>query len=87
MRALIAAQPAGSTVTIANRTFFSVGNQWIPPTLFPGWAGVFTIFFDENVVDGRHVVFSEPDPKVIAAAARGRRTASLLVGGAPPVRR
>ena len=87
MRALIAAQPAGSTVTIANRAFFSVGSRWIPPTLFPGWAGVFTIFFGENVVDGRRVVFSETDPKVIAAAARGRRTASLLVAGTPPPRR
>lgn len=59
--------------------------EWIPRTLFPGWAGVFTIFFDDNVVDGRRVVFSDPDPKVIAAAGRGRRTASLLVQGTPPV--
>jgi len=81
IRERIAAQPPGSTVTIPNRSFVTVGSNWIPRTRFPGWAGVFTIFFDENVVNGRRVVFSDPDPNVVAAAAGGRRSAGLIVQG------
>jgi len=40
---------------------------------------VFTIFSSSNVVDGRRVFFVVKDPDVVAAAAKGRRTASLIV--------
>jgi len=76
MRAAIAAQPRGADVYIDNREFAHV---LMKPTLFPGWAAVFTIFFPENTVDDRRVYFVEPDDATRAAAARGRRTAALLV--------
>jgi hypothetical protein len=87
MRAQIAAQPSGATVTIANRSLsLAVSSLWNPRTLFPGWAGLFMMFFPENVVDGRRVVFTDPDPKVVAAHALGR-SASLIILGTPVVPR
>jgi len=55
--------------------------------LFPGWAGVFTLFFPSNVVDGRRVDFVVADPTVIEAHRSGKRTAGLLVppASAPPL--
>ena len=51
----------------------------VQPAVFPGWAGVFAIYFPDDVVDGRRVVFEVADPKVVAATRGGRRAASLIV--------
>jgi hypothetical protein len=82
IRAQIDAAPPGSAVYIQNRQFLSVGLLLRKMTIFPGWAGVFTIFFPDNTVDGRRVYFVS-DEAVVAAGRRGRRTASLLVPSAP----
>jgi hypothetical protein len=84
IRAAIDAAPPGDAVYLDNRPFRGVGPMLVrAPQLFPGWAGLFTIFFPANVVDGRRVFFVDPNPEVIAAAEKGRRTASLLVGARP----
>jgi hypothetical protein len=77
-QAITAAAP-GSDVYITNRPFASIGPMLIArQDLFPGWAGVFIIFFPDNVVDGRAVRFVTT-PQVVAANQRGFRTRSLLV--------
>lgn len=83
VRAAVAAAPPGGEVYIPNRPFRS---GWILPTdrSFPGWAGVFTIFFPSNIVDGRRVYFVVDDPEVLAAARAGKRTADLVVEPSPP---
>ena len=78
----IEASPPGSDVYIENRTFVYVGVLLRKMTIFPGWAGIFTIFFPENTVGGRRVYFVSEEA-VIASARHGRRTASLLVASAP----
>jgi hypothetical protein len=37
------------------------------------------MFHADNLVDGRHVVFVEANPQIIAMHARGRRIGRLLV--------
>jgi hypothetical protein len=87
IKARIAAAPSGSTVRIANRPAnIVVGTYWIKPTAFPGWAGLFVLLFDQNIVDGRRVVFTDADAEVVDAAAHGRRTASLIVHAAQTMR-
>src|SRR5262249_1237703 len=71
-----AAVPPGGTVHIEKRHFVPGP---FAPTLFPGWAAVFVIFFPDNVVDGRRVYFVERNPAVLAELCPGRRTTSLLV--------
>jgi hypothetical protein len=80
VRNQVARVPAGADVYIANRPFGSIGTLYFAnQAAFPGWAAVFTIFFSSNVVDGRRVHFAVKDPAVVAAAAQGRRTASVIV--------
>jgi hypothetical protein len=80
IRKLVDAAPAGQDVYIANRVFTGVGPLMIKnPHLFPGWAAAFTIFFPENIVDGKRVFFVADDPVVLEAARHGRRTATLIV--------
>lgn len=80
IRRQIDAAPAGRDVYIVNRVFRGVGPLMIKnPHLFPGWAAVFTIFFPDNVVDGKRVFFVVDDPAVLEAARHGRRTATLIV--------
>lgn len=83
VRSAIAAGRPGGDVYVQNRPFLGMG-PFITPLqeVFPGWAGVFTLFFRSNVVDGRRVYFVVPDPKVIAAHRSGKRTADLLVSPA-----
>ena len=76
IREAIEAQPPGQPVYIANRFFAPLP---VPPPMFPGWAGAFTIFYPDNTVDGRRVYFVESSPVTRAAAARGRRTRTLVV--------
>jgi hypothetical protein len=91
LRQRLAAAPAGADVYIDNQPFRSVGELLLSPTLFPGSAGVFAIFFPENVVDGRRVFFVVPEVDALPLARRGRRATSLLVApgerptpGTPP---
>jgi hypothetical protein len=77
--------PRRRDVYITNRRFVALP---LPTAMFPGWAGVFTIFYPDNVVAGRRVYFVDDNPDTLAAAQRGRRTRTLLVpqrpAGAPP---
>ncbi len=75
------ARPPGEAVYIRNRGF-----RALPffQEQFPGWAAVFVGFHPRNAVAGRPVYFVDPDPRVLAGAARGRRTATLIVPAAPP---
>jgi hypothetical protein len=70
---------SGETIYIPNRSFPPVPLQ----VVFPGSAALFTIYYPDNVVDGRHVQFIEPNPMVREFAQKGRRSRSLLV---PPQR-
>lgn len=82
-RQIDAAAP-GADVYIENRPFTGVGPFLVRnPKVYPGLAALFAVFFPDNTVDGRRVLFVEPDEIVRAAAARGRRTADLLVAAAP----
>jgi hypothetical protein len=74
--AAVAGGPPGGTVRIPNRAFLHLP---LPPVQFPGWAAVFTIYYPDNVVDGRRVQFVERDLKLIETLRSGRRTGSLLV--------
>lgn len=75
--AIEAAEP-GEKVYIPANDFKAMGPFFKAHTLFPGWAGVFVIFFPENVVDGRMVYFLEPEYRAVRVAATGRRTAGLV---------
>lgn len=56
-------------------SFFSAENS----AQFPGWAGVFSIYYPSNDVEGRRIRFVEKDLEVIASTQFGERTAGLLV--------
>jgi hypothetical protein len=62
-----------------NRPFRGVGHLLASPTLFPGWAGIFTIFFPSNRVDGKQIHFIVDNDEAVSIARRGRRTADLIV--------
>jgi hypothetical protein len=66
-------------VYIQNRPFAEIHSGLVKMTIFPGWAAVFVVFYPENRVDGRRVLFVERRPEVIAAHSKGLRTAGLLV--------
>lgn len=68
-------EPAGTTVVIPNRPFSTTAM----PVVFPGWAGIFMIYYPDNIVDGKRVVFVEPDPLVREWAQKGRRSRTLLI--------
>lgn len=76
-QAIEAAEP-GETVEIPANEFQAMGPYFKAHTLFPGWAGVFVIYFPENVVAERRVHFMEPDFKAVRAAVRGKRSAGLI---------
>jgi hypothetical protein len=74
-----AAAPAAD-VYIENQVFKSVGLRILArPGAFPGWAALYSIYFPDDLVDGRRIYFVEPDPNVIEAARDDRRTGALLV--------
>src|SRR4029453_6140133 len=80
VRSAVAAGRPGGNVYVPNKPFLGMG-PFITPhlELFPGWAGVFTLFFPSNGADGRRVYFVVADPTVIEAHRSGKRTADLLV--------
>ena len=90
MRSQIEAAAPGSDVYLQNRDLQAAGPMFVPRREFPGWAGLFVIFFPSNVVSGRRVYFVEPDEVQREQLTRGRRAASLFVapasvGAAPAV--
>jgi len=80
MDELITTAPPGDDVYIQNQLFRAVGPFVLAnPENFPGWAGLFAVYHETNVVDGRHVFFVEADPRVLDKARRGIRSRPLLV--------
>ena len=79
----IEAVPPGRPAYVGNEVFLPMGPLYANAKLiFPGWSGVFVIFYPENVVRGRPVYFVEPD-RTIIEGMRGRRTNGLLVSTIP----
>jgi hypothetical protein len=63
--ASVLSQPAGSDVYIKNRRFFGVGPFVIKNLRnFPGIAGLFAVYYPDQLLEGRRVFFVEPDPSV-----------------------
>lgn len=88
IRSAIAQAPPGSEVQIINRPFLSVGVMLRDfRSGFPGWAGIFALFFPENVVDGKRVRFVISDPAAITTIATGKRSRDLFVVDPVPVPR
>lgn len=75
IRAAIDAQPPGATVRLKNATFAPFPLK----SFVPGWAAAFTIFYPDNVVDGRRVEFVEYTKYIIASHQHGRRIGRVLV--------
>src|SRR5262249_55619745 len=79
MQAMIDGTSA-SDVYIRNDLFRSVGPMLVGyQPGFPGWAAIFTVYFPENVVDGKRVYFVTDEPDVVREANNGKRTRGLLV--------
>jgi hypothetical protein len=80
IKAAIARTPPRRDAYIVNQVFPGIGSVLLGATdLFPGWAGVFVIYFPDNVVDGKRVFFVTNDKKALASARGGKRTAGLLI--------
>jgi hypothetical protein len=75
IRDRIARTPPGTVVHIENQPF---GLSRALPTVFPGWAAMFVVFFPDNTVDGRPVRFVVSDADYQRAQARGGRIAALV---------
>lgn len=79
IRAVIDASPRGAEVRIENRPFNSAGLLLhYFDSGFPGWAGIFALFFPTDVVDGKPVRFVIHDPAVFRLIASGRRSQHLF---------
>jgi len=79
IRNAVAAAPPGATVEIPNRQFGAVGFLNVGyRDRFPGTAGVLAIFYRDDVVDGRRVVFTSDDALVLKGRRAGRRSPTLL---------
>jgi hypothetical protein len=83
MQDAVAASPAGTTVSIENGETQMVLGPMLKMFL-PGRAGLFLFLSPDDLLDGRHVRFVEPDPDIrkFWAGRPGSRLATLLV--APP---
>jgi hypothetical protein len=75
IRAAIDAQPPGTTVRLENASFPPFPLQ----TFVPGWAAAFTMFYPDNVVDGRRVEFVEDAAYIVDAYKHGHRIGRVLV--------
>jgi len=80
VRRAAAAAPPGTTVRVRNRAF-PQASPFIAyrPETFPGTAALFMIFFPENEIDGRPVLFEAQNPRVLEARKEGGRITTLLV--------
>jgi hypothetical protein len=75
IRIAVLTQPPGATVRLKNAVFAPFPLQ----SYVPGWAAAFTIFYPDDIVEGRHVEFIEPVPYIFAAHKHGRRIGRILV--------
>jgi hypothetical protein len=76
--ALVLSQPPGSDVYIKNRLFPGVGPFVIKsPETFPGIAGLFAIYYPNQLLEGRRVFFVEANALVLSSL-RERRFAGML---------
>jgi hypothetical protein len=75
IRKHIASTPPGEVATIENQPF---GLSRGFPAMFPGWAGMFVVFFPDDTVDGRPVRFVVSGDDWQRAQARGGRIAALV---------
>jgi hypothetical protein len=71
----IASTPPGQVVMIENRPF---GLSRGFASVYPGWAGMFVVFFPDNTVDGRPVRFLVSEDDWQRAQARDGRIAALV---------
>jgi hypothetical protein len=79
MRSLAKQVPVYETVYIVNRHFHAVSPFMFTRRDFPGWAGLFSIFFPDPYIEGRRAVFIEPDPAVRAKFRDAHRLAGALI--------
>lgn len=84
IRAAVAGSPPGPPARISNRRFppaalaLGAARQLGLTAEFPGWAGAFVVFFDEDTVDGRPVRFVVADEDWHQAQERGGRIAAIV---------
>lgn len=75
VRRQIASTPPGQVVMIENQPF---GLSRGFASVFPGWAGMFVVFFPDNTVDGHPVRFLVSEDDWQRAQARDGRIAALV---------
>lgn len=79
IEAVVLSQPVGSDVYIRNRLFSGVGPFVIKnPRNFPGIAGLFAVYYPDQLLGGRRVFFVEPDASV-RRKLRDRPFGAMLV--------
>ncbi len=76
IREHVASTAPGEVATIENQPF---GLSHGFPSMFPGWAGMFVVFFPDSTVDGRPVRFVVSEDDWERAQARGGRIAALVI--------
>jgi len=79
MRSLARETPEDQNVYIMNQRFRGVTWLFSSGRDFPGWAGLFAIYFPDPTIDGRRVFFVESDASVRAAHKTARRLAGAMV--------
>ena len=79
VRAAVDEAAAGRDVFVPNRKFISIGAFLLADPSFPGWAGVFAIYFPDGWIEGKRVRFVETDPKILERARGGIISGELLV--------
>ncbi|MDX2170114.1 MAG: MBOAT family O-acyltransferase [Deltaproteobacteria bacterium] len=78
MRQAIDASPAGAPVLIRNQAFLPVGMLVSKDGRFPGWLGVYCLYFPDALDPDRRVFFVDPDP-VTRRIADGRCSAGRVL--------
>jgi hypothetical protein len=75
VREQVARTPPGQVALIENQPF---GLSRGFANMFPGWAGMFVVFFPDNTIDGRPVRFLVSEDDWERAQARDGRIAALV---------
>jgi hypothetical protein len=88
IKTLALSQPEGSNVYIRNRLFFGVGPFEIKsPHNFPGMAGLFAVYYPDQLLEGRRVFFVEQSPRVLKKLRNRSFRGMLVPPGAAPADR
>lgn len=98
IKALVLSRPPGSDVYIRNRLFYGVGPFVIKnPQNFPGIAGLFAVYYPNQMLEGRRVFFVEANSMVLSTLSErpfaGMLTpldtvpAEVILDAAPPTNR